>query len=52
MRDLSLMAAFKQWLREKYNWTYDYFCRICGEARMEEIWNEFYAEREQKKHRE
>lgn len=39
-----LMAMFKEWLYEKYQWTYDYFCRICGETRQEEIWNEFYKE--------
>ena len=51
MKDLKFIAAFKQWLREKYGWSYDYFSRICGEARQEEIWNEFWKEVEQKKHR-
>lgn len=43
MKSIAEIAAFKQWLYEKYRWDYSYFCRICGEARQEEIWNEFYA---------
>lgn len=43
------MRAFKEWLNEKYGWTYDYFCRICGECRQEEIWNEFYRDQAIKK---
>lgn len=40
---------FSDWLAKRYGWTYGYFCRICGEARQEEIWNEFYREREANK---
>lgn len=39
---------FSEWISQKYGWTYGYFCRICGEARQEEIWNEFFRERETK----
>lgn len=47
--DLVTIRLFKDWLRRKYGWSYDYFCRICGETRQEEIWNEFFRERETKK---
>lgn len=43
------IRSFKEWLNEKYGWTYDYFCRICGECRQEEIWNEFYRDQAIKK---
>lgn len=44
-----IYREFSEWLYEKYHWSYSYFCRICGETRQEEIWNEFYSERETKR---
>ena len=51
MKTLSLMHEFKEWLKYKYGWTYDYFCRMLGDSRQETIWMEFYRDRELKKHR-
>lgn len=47
--DHAIMEAFIDWLKEKYGWSYGYFCRICGECRQEEIWIEFYREQANKK---
>ena len=51
-RNLAIMDEFKRWLKDKYGWSFDYFSRLLGDARKEAIWDEFYAERETKKHRE
>lgn len=47
--DLQTIRDFKDWLRRKYGWTYDYFLQICGRTRKAEIWNEYFRETETKK---